>query len=152
MVTQHMMRRPESIMAAQYSLPFTIATSLINNPGEYESYTDKQFNDESILAICDIVDAEEDMELEGAFPEHFGSWIEIVTKDGKSKDRFKTAVALYLSPQELDGIANSIKQQIDDTKKNEKKKILLDAGNELYTDASFEGRAKFKVTFEDVSF
>ena len=85
MVTQHMMRRPESIMAAQYSLPFTIATSLINNPGEYESYTDKQFNDESILAICDIVDAEEDMELECAFPEHFGSWIEIVTKDGKSQ-------------------------------------------------------------------
>ena len=37
-------------------------------------------------------------------------------------------------------------------KKNETKKILLDAGNELYTDASFEGRAKFKVTFEDVSF
>ena len=36
-------------------------------------------------------------------------------------------------------------------KKNETKKILLDAGNELYTDASFEGRAKFKVTFEDVS-
>jgi len=35
-------------------------------------------------------------------------------------------------------------------KKNETKKILLDAGNELYTDASFEGRAKFKVTFEDV--
>ena len=37
-------------------------------------------------------------------------------------------------------------------KKNETKKILLDAGNELYTDASFEGRAKFEVTFEDVSF
>ena len=36
-------------------------------------------------------------------------------------------------------------------KKNETKKILLDAGNELSTDASFEGRAKFKVTFEDVS-
>ena len=36
-------------------------------------------------------------------------------------------------------------------KKNETKKILLDAGNELYTDASFEGRAKFKVTFEDAS-
>ena len=35
--------------------------------------------------------------------------------------------------------------------KNETKKILLDAGNELYTDASFEGRAKFKVTFEDAS-
>ena len=35
--------------------------------------------------------------------------------------------------------------------KNETKKILLDAGNELYTDASFKGRAKFKVTFEDVS-
>ncbi|MFL3005691.1 MAG: hypothetical protein ACJZ1R_05940 [Candidatus Neomarinimicrobiota bacterium] len=36
--------------------------------------------------------------------------------------------------------------------KNETKKILLDAGNELYIDASFEGRAKFKVIFEDVSF
>ena len=35
-------------------------------------------------------------------------------------------------------------------RKNETKKILLDAGNELYTDASFEGRAKFTVTFEDV--
>ena len=45
------------------------------------------------------------------------------TKDGKSKDQFKTAVALYLSPQELDGIAQSIKKQIDDSEGNEKKKI-----------------------------
>ena len=47
------------------------------------------------------------------------------TKDGKSKEKFKTAVSLYLSPQELDGIAQSIKDQIDDKTKDDKKKINL---------------------------
>ena len=109
MVTQHMMRRPESIMAAQYSLPFTIATSFINNPSEYESYTEKYFNDQSILSLCDIVDAEEDEELEGVFPEHFGSWVEIVTQNGKSKrSKVIDSIGTPENPMKLEDIEMKI--------------------------------------------
>ena len=109
MVTQHMMRRPESTMAAQYSLPFTVATSLINNPGEYESYTDKHFNDQSILSLCDIVEAQEDAELEGLFPEHFGSWVEISTQDGKSKrSKVIDSIGTPENPMNLEDIETKI--------------------------------------------
>ncbi len=104
-----MMRRPESIMAAQYSLPFTIATSFINNASEYESYTEKYFNDQSILSLCDIVDAEEDEELEGVFPEHFGSWVEIVTQNGKSKrSKVIDSIGTPENPMKLEDIEMKI--------------------------------------------
>ncbi len=83
MVTQHMMRRPTSVMAAQYSLPFALATSLIAGPHAYESYAEDMLDDASILALGDRVEAEFDGEMEKSFPEHLGSWVELTTTDGE---------------------------------------------------------------------
>jgi len=82
MRTQHMLRRPVSVMAAQYSLPFALGASLVIGPEVYEAYTEDKFNDEQILGLADKVEAVDDDGMEAAFPEHFGSWVEIRTKDG----------------------------------------------------------------------
>ncbi len=84
MVTQHMMRRPTSVMAAQYSLPFALATSLLHGPEAYESYAEDTLDNSDILALGDRIDAVEDTGLESAFPKHFGSWVELTTRDGKT--------------------------------------------------------------------
>ncbi len=82
MRTQHMLRRPVSVMAAQYSLPFALGTSLVIGPEIYEAYTEDYFNNSQILDLADKVEAIDDDGMEAAFPEHFGSWVELRTKDG----------------------------------------------------------------------
>ena len=85
MCTQHMLRRPISVMAAQYSLPFSLATSLVFGPDVYEAYGEDKFEDARILRLADKVDAVEDSEMEAAFPEHFGSWVELRTQSGETR-------------------------------------------------------------------
>jgi len=82
MRSQHMLRRPVSVMAAQYSLPFALGASLVIGPEIYEAYTEDKFDDARILALADKVEAVDDNAMEAAFPEHFGSWVELRTEDG----------------------------------------------------------------------
>ena len=83
MVTQHMLRRPVSVMAAQYSLPFAVGASLVHGASEYDAYGEDKFEDAAILRFCDTVEAVEDSAMEAAFPEHFGSWVELRTEAGE---------------------------------------------------------------------
>lgn len=85
MCTQHMLRRPVSVMAAQYSLPFSLATSLVFGPDAYEAYGEDKFDDTRILSLVDKVEVVEDSEMEAAFPEHFGSWVELRTQSGEAR-------------------------------------------------------------------
>ncbi|MEE8173296.1 MAG: MmgE/PrpD family protein, partial [Alphaproteobacteria bacterium] len=85
MRTQHMLRRPVSVMAAQYSLPFALGTSLVFGPDIYEAYAEDKFEDARILSLADKVEAVEDDEMEAAFPEHFGSWVELRTEGGETR-------------------------------------------------------------------
>lgn len=85
MVTQHMMRRPASMMAAQYSLPFTLGASLAAGPRDHTAYAEDKLADARILALADKVEAVEDAEMEAAFPEHFGSWVEVKGPDGQTR-------------------------------------------------------------------
>ena len=77
MVSQHMMRRPNSVMAAQYSLPYTMGASIIYGPTEYSAYESCNLGNNNILKIADKVHAYNDKSLDEAFPEHFGSWVEL---------------------------------------------------------------------------
>ena len=85
MVTQHMLRRPVSVMAAQYSLPFALGASLVHGPTQYEAYGEDKFEDAQILKLCDSIEAVEDPKMEAAFPEHFGSWVELQTSAGETR-------------------------------------------------------------------
>ena len=80
--TQHVVRRPQSEMAAQYSLPFVIGAATIFGPRSVEAYWDAALTNENILKIADQVDVVVDANLQAKFPDHFGSWLEIELKDG----------------------------------------------------------------------
>ncbi len=75
--TQHMLRRPESEMAAQYSLPFTLGAAMVFGPEAIEGFAEAALSDSRILDFADRVEALPDDDLEAAFPSHFGSWVEI---------------------------------------------------------------------------
>ncbi len=82
MVSQHMMRRPTSMMAAQYSLPFALGATLVCGPNDHEAYGEERLADERILRLGDKVEAVRDAAMEAAFPAHFGSWVEVSGTDG----------------------------------------------------------------------
>ncbi len=73
MATQHMQRRPRSVMAAQYSLPHTLAAALLHGPRAVEGFSESAMADVKLHALADLVEAEADSEMEAAFPAHFGS-------------------------------------------------------------------------------
>lgn len=85
LATQHMMARPTSMMAAQYSLPYTLGASLVAGPGDYEVFAEDRLGDPAILDLADRVVAVEDAAMEAAFPQHFGSWVEITLRNGETR-------------------------------------------------------------------
>lgn len=85
MVTQHMLRRPTSEMAAQYSLPFTLGAALYYGPSSVAGFMGDALNDSRTLAIADRVEAVADPDMQAAFPSHFGSWLELKTRNGRSR-------------------------------------------------------------------
>ena len=82
LVSQHMLRRPQSVMAAQYSLPYALGASIVCGPGHYEGYEGERLDDPRILALADRVEAVADDAMQAAFPAHFGSWVELARPDG----------------------------------------------------------------------
>lgn len=85
LVAQHMLRRPTSMMAAQYSLPFTLATALYHGPRAVEGFGEAAMRDARVLAVADRVEAVTDPGMEAAFPRHFGSWVEVTTRAGETR-------------------------------------------------------------------
>ena len=79
---QHMLRRPTSVMAAQYSLPFVVGATLAFGPRRYDAYREENLAAPAILELADKVEASADPEIEAHFPEHFGTGVDITLRDG----------------------------------------------------------------------
>lgn len=84
---QHMMRRPTSAMAAQYSLPFCLGVAAVRGPHGEEAFEEARLGDDEVLAVADRVQCVADEAMERAFPEHFGTWVEVRFNDGSSVRR-----------------------------------------------------------------
>ena len=82
MLDQHMMRRPTSVMAAQYSMPFIVGATLAYGPQRYDAYREDRLADARILNIVDKVDGAADSEIEASFPRHMGTAVSITLADG----------------------------------------------------------------------
>ena len=84
---QHMLMRPESSMAAQYSLPYVIGATLAFGPGRHDAFAPENLRDAQILAWADMVRVEYDAELQAVFPEKFGSEVELTFANGETRTR-----------------------------------------------------------------
>jgi 2-methylcitrate dehydratase PrpD len=132
--TQHVLRRPQSEMAAQYSLPFALGAATVFGPRSVDGYSEVALANKEILEIADRVDVVIDEKLQGRFPGHFGSWLEIEMNDGSSRraevldsigtpknpmtrdaliDKFDSLVAPINPGLQGDGVARAI-ETLDD--------------------------------------
>ncbi|WP_162906844.1 MmgE/PrpD family protein [Algihabitans albus] len=85
-VEQHMQRRPASKMAAQYSLPFTVAAALLDGPESLEGFAVDALVSPARHRLCDLVEARTDESLEAAFPRHFGMSVELDLTNGERRE------------------------------------------------------------------
>lgn len=82
---QHMIRRPTSPMAAQYSLPFVVGASLEFGPTNFEAFKQENMTHPGILKWADMLKVEYDQELQSQYPEHFGSEVEVLFEGGRAR-------------------------------------------------------------------
>lgn len=82
---QHMLRRPASPMAAQYSLPFVVGATLEFGPTRFDAFAPDHLNNAKILRWADLVQVKYDDDLQRQYPEHFGTEVEIGFADGTSR-------------------------------------------------------------------
>lgn len=85
LLDQHMLRRPTSSMAAQYSLPFVVGATMEFGPANYGAFAANNLGNSAILRWADMVQVEFDPELQAQYPDHFGSEVETVFKDGRTR-------------------------------------------------------------------
>jgi 2-methylcitrate dehydratase PrpD len=117
MLDHHMMRRPTSVMAAQYSMPFIVGATLAYGPHRFDAYREDRLSDARILGIVDKVEGAADAEIEAQFPAHMGTAVAIRLSDGSVRsarvmDSRGTPVN-PLSLDELTGKAQALMHDVD---------------------------------------
>ena len=84
-ITSHMMRRPDSVMAAQYSMPYIVGATLAYGPRGYTAYDRTHHDDPRILSIVDKVEAVHDPELDPAVPAHMPNRVALTLRNGETR-------------------------------------------------------------------
>lgn len=80
---QHMVRRPSSVMAAQYSLPFTVGAAMVFGEGAIDAYEPGELGNPEILAWADLVEVVADPDLQRLYPERFPAEVELELASGE---------------------------------------------------------------------
>ena len=83
MIDTHMEYRPLSTMAAQYSLPYTCAATIMLDPTNPDSFADETIGREDVLRITDLVKPVVDPELEAIFPRKLAGGVRIRLRNGQ---------------------------------------------------------------------
>jgi 2-methylcitrate dehydratase PrpD len=117
MLDQHMMRRPASVMAAQYSMPFIVGATLAYGPHRFDAYRQDRLGDVRILGIVDKVEGAVDGDIEAQFPAHMGTAVTITSSDGSERCArvmdSRGTPANPLSLDELVGKAQGLMRDVD---------------------------------------
>ena len=96
-IEKHQMKRPDSVMAAQYSMPYIVGATLGYGPRRYDAYGQDYHHDRKILDIVDRVDAELDTGLDRHVPDAMPNRVVVRLKDGS--ERRETVIASLGSPE-----------------------------------------------------
>ncbi|CAN7703850.1 MmgE/PrpD family protein [Caballeronia sp. LjRoot31] len=83
MIDTHMVYRPESTMAAQYSLPYTCAAVILLDPTHPDSFADDAIGRADVLRLADLVKPVIDPELESIFPRKVAGGVRIRLRNGE---------------------------------------------------------------------
>jgi 2-methylcitrate dehydratase PrpD len=77
-------RRPRSVVDAQFSLPFSVATALAAGSAWPEDFAPARFDDPVVRQLMDRVHPVRDPALDARFPRTWPSWVRLALEDGTS--------------------------------------------------------------------
>jgi len=96
-IEKHMMRRPDSVMAAQYSMPYIVGATLAHGPRRYDAYGEEYHGDRKILDIIDRIDAVYDADLDRYSAHAMPNRVTLRMRDGT--ERTETVIESLGSPE-----------------------------------------------------
>jgi 2-methylcitrate dehydratase PrpD len=83
MVEQHSTTAPESVMAAQYSMPYSASVALLGRALDPRAFDEGAYRDPRILSIARSVRLEVDPSIEELFPAKFGASVRVRVTSGE---------------------------------------------------------------------
>jgi len=82
-INAHMNYAPNSVSAAQYSTPFSVALNLLYDVTDPSPFLNEKLNeDKAVLALAQKIKAELDPAVDALFPDHYANKIEVYLNDG----------------------------------------------------------------------
>jgi 2-methylcitrate dehydratase PrpD len=84
-IKKHAIRRPDSVMAAQYSMPYIVAATLSQGPRNYGAFEAAYHGDPEILALIDRTEAHHDPRLDAHLPDRMASGVVLHLDDSSSR-------------------------------------------------------------------
>lgn len=130
-IKKHAIRRPDSVMAAQYSMPYIVAATLVRGPQDYGAYETEFHTNPLILALIDKTEAHHDAALDAHLPDNMASGIALHLDDGSVRraevvealgspgnplsfegiaEKARTVTALVDSAIDVDAIADTVRR------------------------------------------
>jgi len=85
-IGQHLMRRPSSVMAAQYSMPYIVGASLAYGPRRYDAYGEAHHEDPKILSLIDRIESEHDAAFDPLVPNKMPHGVTLRLNDGSTRE------------------------------------------------------------------
>ncbi|PPR64923.1 MAG: hypothetical protein CFH10_00095 [Alphaproteobacteria bacterium MarineAlpha4_Bin2] len=84
-ITSHQMKRPDSVMAAQYSMPYIVGATLAYGPTRFDAYGDDHHNDDRILELIDRVEARHESSFDALVPAKMPNRVDLHLRDGSTR-------------------------------------------------------------------
>jgi 2-methylcitrate dehydratase PrpD len=79
---------PKTVVDAQFSIPYSIATAIVNKRAFVDEYTDSAIKDPRVLSLAKRVKAVHGPELETEFPKHWPAKVSVTLKNGKKLEAY----------------------------------------------------------------
>jgi 2-methylcitrate dehydratase PrpD len=80
--------RPQNVVDAQFSIPFTVGAAVARRRVTLQEFTDEAIKDRVILGVAAKVKGEEDPECTKGYPEKFPTIIEMDLTEGRTVSRY----------------------------------------------------------------
>ena len=76
---------PVDTMGAQFSIPYCCALALLGDPADPAMYAGQAIDDADRRALARRIEIAVDLEMEGAYPRHYGARVELELTNGERK-------------------------------------------------------------------
>ncbi len=126
--------RPQTRETADHSLPFCIASALVDHKVTTQSFTEERLHDQKILSVIDKIKGEASVEFEKMFPAKQPSKVVVKTKDGKEFSEYieypKGDPREPMTEEDLDNKFDSLSEELlTQRRQKEIKKLIFNCDN-----------------------